>query len=218
MENEVSVIGHLPWGEGISVWDLYNRVTAIDPKTCYSPGSGLFHTPLIKQLRDYPFDFLYLSDIYPLYVRKLESERTTFKASQLSINQGDATTEHCTFKDKRFDLVLLFDIIEHVFDPDDKSPERSKQVGLKFLADMERVGKNVLGWVPEDYCPISEDPWHTNNQLGHTHFSTWFAEDFINLGYSVERFKGFHNHAVARYYTADRKWDCSALYVYKKTI
>lgn len=73
---------------------------------------------------------------------------------------------------RKFDLVTLYDLIEHV----------PKRRGYELLEKCEQLsGKFVLVQTPNGFLP--QGPDHGNERQ--RHLSGWFAHDFEGLGYKV---------------------------------
>lgn len=73
---------------------------------------------------------------------------------------------------RRFDLVTLYDLIEHV----------PKRRGFELLEKCERLAsKFVLVQTPNGFLP--QGPDHGNERQ--RHLSGWFAHDFEGMGYAV---------------------------------
>lgn len=74
--------------------------------------------------------------------------------------------------DKHYDISIAQHVIEHV----------SKEDGLCFLSEMERVTKNrVIVCTPNGYT----DSGPLDGNVHNNHLSGWSAEDFEALGYKV---------------------------------
>lgn len=80
---------------------------------------------------------------------------------------GDALTVLQTFFDKKFDLVIMIDVLEHI--------EKDRAVAV--LKHMRRVGKNVV----VSYANTPQTGVGDNQH--EDHISTWTKEEFERLGF-----------------------------------
>ena len=93
-----------------------------------------------------------------------------------SINSfiGVAPTGLSKFTDSEFDLVIAFDLIEHL----------SKSDGYKLLYEMDRISKGIkVILTPNGYV---WQPPSLNNEFN-AHISGWSIKDFQETGYSKVR-------------------------------
>ena len=83
----------------------------------------------------------------------------------------DLSEAKLPFKDKEFDIVLCLEVIEHL----------QKEVGLKLLGELERVGRRVVISTPGVFFP---QPRYDGN-VQQSHISFYGVRDFEVRGYSV---------------------------------
>ena len=210
-------VGKLPWSDTLDIFDFKGRLDAIAPKTAIDVGVGLCHTPLSKQLKDYPFDKLAVMDIHEPYIKVLKSQRKTFVAKEMEFYVGKAQDlDQLLDPSHRYDCAILLDIVEHIHTNKFDTQEEAKAVALAFLRNLEYYVDSVLLWIPLGYCPITGDPWGGENHEAHKHYSTWSGEELLELDYAIEYYPGFHNPHVQKYWTPEKKWDCDACYGFKK--
>lgn len=210
-------IGELPWSPTLGIFDFRARVDAMAPKTAIYAGCGLVHTPLSKQLRDYPFDKLTLIDIHEPYIKALKGQRKLFAAKEIEYHVGKAQNlDQLLTPGYRYDCAFLLDIVEHIHDKKFDTQDEAKKVAFTFLGNLEQYVSSIILWIPLGFCPIDRDPWGGDNHEAHRHYSTWQAEDLTKLGYAIEYYPGFHNPHVQKYWTPNKKWDCHGCYGFKK--
>lgn len=89
---------------------------------------------------------------------------------------------------ERYDAVLAIDFIEHLTRPD----------ALAVIAQLRRLGKIVVLFVPEGNHPQDKDYFNLGADHWQTHRSTWQAEDLVKLGFSVDRWPEFHAGAAGK--------------------
>ncbi len=83
-----------------------------------------------------------------------------------------------------FDSVMLIDIIEHF----------EKDFAFELLKQVEQVARHIIvAFVPVGNHPQTTDDRGLGNDFFQTHRSTWYPEDFEELGYEVVHIKNHHN-------------------------
>lgn len=110
-------------------------------------------------------------DIYPEYFKHIKSDvpYTVIKYDVRKLNE--------IFMPKSFDVVIAFDIIEHL----------EKEEGLKLLEDCERIArKAVVIETPSGYVPQNIDILGHGGHHWQTHRSGWINRDFSKRGYEVK--------------------------------
>lgn len=112
-------------------------------------------------------------DIYKPYLKACQS--MGFK-----ILHADIRKIRKYLKDKSFDIVWLFDVLEHF----------SKKEGLKLLDEVEKIAKKqVIIFLPIGYCP--QDACLDEN-LHQKHLSTWKKSDLEKKDYICYVFKNYY--------------------------
>ena len=82
------------------------------------------------------------------------------------------------YKNKSFDVVVLFHVLEHL--------KRSE--GKKFLEKLEKIAKyKIIICTPNGFVP--QDP--LNGNIYQEHISGWFVKDFKARGYKIYGIRGF---------------------------
>ncbi|MCL4418174.1 MAG: class I SAM-dependent methyltransferase [Patescibacteria group bacterium] len=82
------------------------------------------------------------------------------------------------YKNKSFDVVVLFHVLEHL--------KRSE--GKVFLKKLEKIAKKkIIICTPNGFIP--QDP-HSGN-IYQEHLSGWFVKDFKTRGYKIYGIRGF---------------------------
>ena len=84
-----------------------------------------------------------------------------------------------------YDYALAIDVIEHM-PPED---------GRAVIEGMKVIASGVALFIPEGAHPQHADPYGMGGDHWQTHRSTWFAKDLEALGFTVERWLGFHRNA-----------------------
>lgn len=133
-------------------------------------GHGSYHTALVDRARHVDM----LDAHYPALV-----DRKKRYGSKVTPRHGEALTLMSKMQDRSYDVVLGIDVVEHL----------EKADGLRLLAEMRRVGKRVVLFVPEGNHPQAA---HSGNEW-QAHRSTWWAPDLEAIGFMVERWENFHS-------------------------
>lgn len=96
---------------------------------------------------------------------------------------GEAPQDLRPLPVRAFDVVLACDFIEHL----------EKPVALEVLSELRRVtDRTICIFTPEGFHPQTQDAWKMGGERWQTHRSAWESEDFIKLGFVVERWPDFH--------------------------
>ncbi len=82
------------------------------------------------------------------------------------------------YKDKSFDVVVLFHVLEHL----------KRSVGKAFLEKLENIAKyKIIICTPNGFVP--QDPLYGN--IYQEHISGWYIKDFKARGYKTYGLRGF---------------------------
>jgi len=81
-------------------------------------------------------------------------------------------------KEKLFDLVTCFDVIEHL----------KKEDGYKLINELEKLSNNTVVF----FTPLGEIAIGESKIKYEVHLSGWVPEDFKKLGYQCWVFPNFH--------------------------
>lgn len=145
------------------------------PKKCIEKlkvlnvGVGSMQSGLARQLPFLNFARLDLLDVHQPYLdNAIEMD---FAAKNVSFINKDIRG----FNTSKYDLVLMFDILEHL--PKEDSLEVMKNIKCKqiiFIPLEEHFRENIFNAESQD------------------HLSLWEESDFINLGYQTYRLFAFH--------------------------
>jgi hypothetical protein len=91
---------------------------------------------------------------------------------------GNALLLSTFLKEKMFDLITCFDVIEHL----------KKEDGYQLIKDLESLCCGELIF----FTPLGEIGIGQSPIKYHVHLSGWTPEDFIKLGYKCWVFPNFH--------------------------
>lgn len=91
---------------------------------------------------------------------------------------GNALLLSKFLKEKYFDLITCFDMIEHL----------TKEDGYQLIQNIELLSNDKIIFL----TPIGEVAVGQDKQQFHSHLSGWVPEDFIKLGYKCWVFPNFH--------------------------
>lgn len=92
----------------------------------------------------------------------------------------EAYKEGCSVWENEYDLITLYDIIEHY----------TKEEGTKILDHIEQKGKLIVIFTPSGFYPQDGNEWDS-------HKCGWTAQEFLDRGYSVHLLKDFHEKGDA---------------------
>lgn len=112
----------------------------------------------------------------------LDAVRAAFDTGRLdSYAHGDVIQWISKFDDNSFDVIMLFDFIEHL----------KKDSGWLLILQMKRVAcHGIVLQGPEGVCIRPGEKYME-------HISHWTAEEFDGEGFNVEVFDGFHGDCSA---------------------
>jgi len=132
-------------------------------------GVGLGNSGLGIQLHFFPFTRLDNIDIYQPYLDLAKTQE--WAAKKVNFINADIRN----FDTSIYDLVLMFDILEHLPKEDSlKIMDRIKCKQLIFIPLEKEFRKNVYGVESQD------------------HLSLWTEDDFKSRGYKTEVLKDYH--------------------------
>jgi SAM-dependent methyltransferase len=104
-------------------------------------------------------------DLFPAYLKEARKLKIYRKLIMSDVRK-------MSFADKSFDVVVSFQVIEHM----------TKKDGLQMMKNLERIArKQVIIATPLGYC---DHPETDHNHL-QKHLSGWLDEDFQKKGYDV---------------------------------
>lgn len=149
--------------------DLRLRIKNSKDLRVLNVGAGdPFDPGLHSQLRFFEFKSLVHLDIYEPSVRKCT--RADWGAGEVSFIVGDIRA----FDLSAYDLVLMFDVVEHL----------PKKDALDILG---RVGRALI------FIPIESKPMKKNSENPYQqHLSVWTEDEFKALGFKTEVLKHYH--------------------------
>lgn len=124
----------------------------------------------------------YLAERKAHFAREYADHTMTFiHGEALPVLRGLPVAAH-------FDVILGIDFIEHLSRPD----------AISLIGEMKYLASKVILFTPEGSHPQEKDHYNMGGDHWQTHRSTWTAEDFERLGFSVERWADFHKWAQDR--------------------
>jgi hypothetical protein len=130
-------------------------------------------------------------DVFPEAIEKSRSKNVHDFYIVADILRDDLDDLLTKFEGRKFDLVTLYDVIEHL----------PKKLGYELLERCEALtSKYVLVQTPNGFQ--EQGPEHGNEYQ--RHLSGWFAQDFEGLGYKVY---GSTGTKLLRGYAAGPKYD-----------
>lgn len=169
-------------------------------RTVIDWGCGLNHSPISKQVKELPCDWLLSVDAWPEYVSKVLCMQLAgeYKAAEHEVLCGDIRDVAYELRQagQQVDLSLVIDVLEHLYLDD----------GIAWLADLKAISEAVLIWVPLGYAPVSQDTYGGNNHALHTHRASWEAADLEKLGFALEVVPNAHTAIFNR--RVDAGWAC----------
>lgn len=116
-------------------------------------------------------------DMVPIKSKKGEIEEYKNKIHD-KYTSGNILNIDKYYKNKSFDVVVLFHVLEHL--------KRSE--GKVFLEKLEKIAKyKIIICTPNGFVP--QDPLFGN--IYQEHISGWFVKDFRTRGYNVYGLRGF---------------------------
>lgn len=116
-------------------------------------------------------------DLIPVKSRKGDIEAYTNKIHD-KYTRGNILNIEKYYKNKSFDVVVLFHVLEHL--------KRSQ--GKVFLEKLENIAKyKIIICTPNGFVP----QYPLNGNIYQEHVSGWFVKDFRNRDYNVYGIRGF---------------------------
>ena len=155
--------------------DLRKKIPAPEGLKVLNVGVGPGTSSLSIQLPFFKFRQLDHIDINADYLEK--AKEMTWAAESVNFIHGDIR-EFDKIDD--YDLVLLFDLIEHLPKEDAKKILESKSAKLVFFPVEKEIGE----------CTREDDPADVLSP----HVSYWTEQDLIDLGYKTDFIDGFHRN------------------------
>lgn len=152
-------------------------------------GIGSGKSGIASQLPFIPFRRLDHIEIHEPYIA--EAERQIWDSKRTYFQHGDVRDLVLL----GYDLVLLFDVLEHL----------PKEDALRVLDESD----NALVFVPLEDAPRNNREG-TDDIPSQDHLSTWTEEDFTSQGFKTERWKGFHREGT-------ESWDALWAWKYPST-
>jgi hypothetical protein len=111
-------------------------------------------------------------DAFPEAIERSRARGTHDHYIVADIIKDDLDEVLARFDGRKFDLVTLYDVIEHL----------PKKLGFELLEKCERLtSKYVLLHTPNGF--LEQGPEFQNEHM--RHLSGWFPHDFIGMGYKV---------------------------------
>jgi len=169
------------------IWEHYNIYTRLgdlpfDEMTCIDFGCGDYRSDVAKQVLLIPFKELtsvegYVTD----YTSMMQKQ---FKAKKHIGIYALIPEVLPTIEDKKYDIALAFDVIEHL----------EKEESIALMQWVKKNCKHALFYVPEEPEGFHR-VWEDGNAL-QAHISHWKEEDFVELGFKVERDKDAHSDII----------------------
>jgi len=140
-------------------------------------GAGPGSTAVGSQVFDIPWRRLISVEAFSPYVQELR--KRDVRTGEHEIVHRNIEDIFGEFKAGEIDLALIFDVIEHF-------PRRKALGLLRRLESFLALG--VAIFVP--LGRVKQDSYDGNSLQRHR--SSWKAEDFVRLGYSVTVYEGMH--------------------------
>lgn len=148
--------------------DLRKRIKRYKDLKVLNVGVGEGTSDLARQLPFFRFKQLDILDVHQPYLEK--AKQVIWDAEQTNFIHADIRE----FDFSEYDLVLCFDILEHLEKEESIQILEKIQNGLIFIPLEKEFRENVFGVESQD------------------HLSLWTEQDFINLGYTTEVLHNFH--------------------------
>jgi glycosyltransferase involved in cell wall biosynthesis/tetratricopeptide (TPR) repeat protein len=172
--------------------DLRDKIPVPEGLRVLNVGVGPGTSSLSMQLPYFKFKQLDHIDINKEYLDK--AKETKWAAEQVNFIHDDV--RNLSEKLDNYDLILLFDLIEHLPREDAKKILVSRPAKLVFFPVEKEIGE----------CTRKEDPADVLSP----HVSYWSEQDLIDLGYKTEFIDGFHRNY--------RGWNTPACWAYKPAV
>lgn len=152
--------------------DLRTRLGDLTGKRVLNIGIGSGESGLAIQLPAYPFEKLDHIEVHQPYIEKA---RTKFwVAKEVNFHLGDARE----FPVENYDLVLAFDVLEHL----------TKEDALALIARCP----NMAVFIPLEPRPMCHREG-VDDIASQDHLSIWTEQEFKDLGFQTEVLYGFHH-------------------------
>ncbi|MBN2012878.1 class I SAM-dependent methyltransferase [candidate division KSB1 bacterium] len=127
-------------------------------------------------------------DIYKPSILKSRKQNIHDNYIQMNVNELEST-----IRDKSFDCVIAFDLIEHL-ETDD---------GLRLIKAMEKVAlSKVILLTPNGFIPQTK---YEGNQY-QVHLSGWETDEMIKMGYRVIGINGWKKMYKVKNEMAEIRW------------
>jgi len=169
----------------MKVWphfDLMLRLQGLPPfedLTCIDLGCGAYNSDVAKAVLEIPWKNLTSVDGYAPDLQAAKDKDS--KAHRWSILTDDVR-DFVNVSGKEADIVLSFDVIEHL----------PKEDGLKFLEGLEKMAmKRIVLFLPIEPADFHRKWTEDDNKL-QEHLSHWAASEFTSRGYKVEEISDCH--------------------------
>lgn len=102
----------------------------------------------------------------------------TLKSMSTPCFFGNSLLLSVFLKEKLFDLITCFDVIEHL----------KKEDGYKLIQDLEKLSNKTIVFL----TPLGDIAIGESKIQYHVHLSGWRPEEFVKLGYQCWVFPNFH--------------------------
>lgn len=161
--------------------DLLGRIKDLPLQRCtvLNLGAGICGSPISEQLHFLPCHRIIHVEKFEPYMSQLRT--MPFAAEHVEFHEVDIMDYINSPQMPTVDIALMIDVLEHL-------PRTDAERVLQVL--MKKVRRRILIWVPLGECPI--EPIHDNPFQ--VHLSTWYPDDPLFAGHTVENFEKFHEH------------------------
>lgn len=161
--------------------DLLGRIQDIklDKASVLNLGAGICGSPISEQLHFLPCNKIIHVEKFEPYMSQLRA--MSFAAREVEFHEVDIIEYLSQPRLEKPDISLMIDVLEHL----------PKEDAIQVLDTLLKItGQRILIWLPLGECPI--EPIHDNPYQ--VHLSTWFPDDELFRGHTVETFPRFHAH------------------------
>lgn len=141
-------------------------------------GCHFYDSGIAIQIRDLPFKELVGFDVVKNYVLRVRPE--VFAAETKTFFEGDVRNID-TFIHDTFDIVTMFDILEHLTDEE----------AISVLKKLEKIATNrviIFSPIEEKFRVYGDEATYPSQR----HMSFWTKEKMETFGYEVDVFEKFH--------------------------
>ena len=161
-------------------YKIYPRLGELpfEELTCIDFGCGDYRSDVAKQVLLIPFKELTSVEGYELDYLNMRGKAF---AAKVQIPIHGFIPDVLPTLTKKYDVALAFDVIEHL----------EKAEAIKLMKWVKKNCKHALFYVPEEPEGFHR-VWNDGNKL-QDHISHWKEEDFIELGFKVERDVNAHS-------------------------